>query len=295
MPPMYYKTASYRTFTVFNTILIALLGLMCILPLVHILAVSFSDKASVNANLVNFWPVGFNLDAYQKTISNPVFISSLWNSFERVILGTFISMAVVILAAYPLSKDSTALRGRSAFAWYFIITMLFSGGLVPTYIVVSKLGLNNSVWALVLPGAVSVWNMILLMNFYRNVPKELEEAAFIDGANQLQTLWNVYLPISKPALATLTLFTLVGHWNSWFDGLIYMNRPELHPLATYLQTIVVEQNLKDLITNVQDADKLTQRSVKAAQIFIAVIPVLLVYPFLQKHFVKGMVLGAVKE
>ncbi|WP_407944613.1 carbohydrate ABC transporter permease [Paenibacillus swuensis] len=292
---MYYKTASYRTFTVFNTILIALLGLMCILPLVHILAVSFSDKASVNANLVNFWPVGFNLDAYQKTISNPVFISSLWNSFERVILGTFISMAVVILAAYPLSKDSTALRGRSAFAWYFIITMLFSGGLVPTYIVVSKLGLNNSVWALVLPGAVSVWNMILLMNFYRNVPKELEEAAFIDGANQLQTLWNVYLPISKPALATLTLFTLVGHWNSWFDGLIYMNRPELHPLATYLQTIVVEQNLKDLITNVQDADKLTQRSVKAAQIFIAVIPVLLVYPFLQKHFVKGMVLGAVKE
>ncbi|MFD2614327.1 carbohydrate ABC transporter permease [Paenibacillus gansuensis] len=292
---MYHKTTAYRTFTVFNSLFIGLLGLLCILPLIHILAVSFSDKASVNANLVNFWPVGFNLDAYQKTISNPVFISALWNSVQRVVIGTALSMAVIILAAYPLSKDSSRLKGRSVWAWFFVFTMLFSGGLIPTYIVVSKLHLNNTVWALVLPGAVSVWNLILLMNFYRNVPKELEEAADIDGANQLQTLWNVYLPISMPSLATLTLFTLVGHWNSWFDGLIYMNRPELHPLATYLQTIVVEQNLSDIITNVNDAAKLTQRSVKAAQIFIAVVPVLLVYPFLQRHFVKGMVLGAVKE
>ncbi|QGQ95171.1 carbohydrate ABC transporter permease [Paenibacillus psychroresistens] len=292
---MYYKTAPYRVFTIFNTVFVGFISLLCILPMIHILAVSFSDKAAVSGNLVNFWPIGFNLDAYDKTIANHLFISSLWISVKRVIFGTLLSMIVVILAAYPLSKESGVLKARATFAWYFVFTMLFSGGLVPSYILVSKLHLNNTMWALILPGAVSVWNMILLMNFFRNVPKELEEAALIDGANQLQTLWKIYLPISMPALATLSLFTLVGHWNSWFDGLIYMTRPENYPLATYLQTVVVSHNLKDLITNVNDAAKLTQRSVQAAQIFIASIPILLVYPFLQRYFVKGMVLGAVKE
>lgn len=292
---MYYKTKAYRIFNGFNMIFIGLLGLACILPLVHILAVSFSEKAAVSGNLVNFWPVGFNLDAYAKTMDNKQFLISLWISFERVVLGTAVSMLVVILAAYPLSKDRGMFKGRMTIMWYFVITMLFSGGLIPSYILISKLQLNNSIWALVLPGAVSVWNMILLMNFFRNVPVELEEAALIDGANHLQTMWKIYLPISMPALATLSLFTLVGHWNSWFDGLIYMTRPDKYPLATYLQTIIVSHNLKDLITNVNDVEKLTQRSVQAAQIFIAAVPVLLVYPFLQRHFVKGMVIGAVKE
>ncbi|SDW77062.1 carbohydrate ABC transporter permease [Paenibacillus sp. CF384] len=292
---MYYKTTSYRIFTIFNSVFIFVLGLCCILPLIHILAVSFSDKAAVTGNLVNFLPIGFNWDAYHKSVDNPLFLKSLWISFERVVLGTMISMGLVILSSYPLSKDSGSLRGRMGFMWYFIFTMLFSGGLVPTYFLISKLHMNNTIWVLVLPGAVSVWNMILLMNFFRNVPKELEEAALIDGANQFQTLWKIYLPVSMPALATLSLFTLVGHWNSWFDGLMYMTRPENYPLATYLQTIVVSHNLKDLITNVNDVAKLTQRSVQAAQIFIAAVPVLIVYPFLQRHFVKGMVLGAVKE
>jgi putative aldouronate transport system permease protein len=292
---MYYKTTGYKVFTIFNLILLGLLALLCILPLIHILAVSLSDKAAVSANLVTFWPMDLNWEAYQKTIANEKFSKALWVSFQRVFFGTAVSMLVVILAAYPLSKESRTLKGRSVFAWFFVFTMLFSGGLIPSYILIVNLGLINSLWSLILPGALSVWNMILLMNFFRNVPKDLEEAAHIDGANHAQALWSIYLPISLPAIATLSLFTLVGHWNSWFDGMIYMTRPEHFPLATYLQKIIVQTNLKDLIKDVNDVANLTERSIKAAQIFISVIPVLVVYPFLQRYFVKGIVIGAVKE
>ncbi|ANE48498.1 ABC transporter permease [Paenibacillus swuensis] len=291
---MYYKTSGYKWFSVGNHILLGIISLMCILPLFHILAVSLSDKAAVSANLVNFWPVDFTMDAYHKVISNRDFSSSLWNSVMRVVLGTAVSMLLVILAAYPLSKDSGVLKGRNAIAWYFVFTMLFSGGMIPSYILMSKLHLINHMGALILPGAVNVWNMILLMNFFRNVPKELEEAALMDGANHMVTLFRIFLPISLPALVTLSLFTLVGHWNSWFDGLIYM-RQDNYPLATYLQTIIVETNLVNLINSASDMDKITQRSFKAAQIFIAALPVIVLYPFLQRFFVKGMVLGAVKE
>jgi putative aldouronate transport system permease protein len=292
---MYYKTTGYKVFTLFNLILLGILAVLCILPLIHILAISLSDKAAVSANLVTFWPKDLNWEAYQKTIANDKFSAALWVSFQRVVIGTAVSMLVIILAAYPLSKESRALKGRSGFAWFFVFTMLFSGGLIPSYILIVNLGLINSLWSLILPGAVSVWNMILLMNFFRNVPKDLEEAALIDGANHAQALWSIYLPISLPAIATLSLFTLVGHWNSWFDGMIYMTRPEHFPLATYLQKIIVQTNLKDLIKDVNDVANLTERSIKSAQIFISVIPVLVVYPFLQRYFVKGIVIGAVKE
>lgn len=291
---MYHKSTSYRMFTIANTIFMVVIAALCILPLIHVVAVSLSDKSAVSGNLVNFWPKGFNIDAYAKTIQNHIFVLSLWTSSKRVILGTLVSMGAIILAAYPLSKEASRLRGRSFFSWYFVFTMLFSGGLVPTYIIMVQLNLINSIWSLVLPGAVNVFNLILMMNFYRNVPKELEEAAMIDGASHWVTLWKVYLPLSMPAIATLSLFTIVTHWNSWFDGLIYMTRKENYPLATYLHTIVVQVNLKDLITNVKDVEQLTERSIRAAQIVVSVIPVLVLYPFLQRHFVKGIVLGAVK-
>nr|WP_217504686.1 carbohydrate ABC transporter permease [Paenibacillus taichungensis] len=274
---------------------IAAVSLLCVLPLVHILAVSFSGKAAASANLVTLWPIDFTVDAYTKTFGNSNFLSALWISVQRTVFGTLLSMVLVILTAYPLSKESLNFKGRSLYAWFFIFTMLFSGGLIPSYILIQKLGLINTLWALILPGAVAVWNLILMMNFFRNVPKELEEAAFIDGANHITTLFRIYLPVSMPAIATISLFTMVGQWNSWFDGLIYMNDAAKYPLATLMQTIIVQQDFSNMNVDATQLQNMSQRTVNAAQIFIGALPILLVYPFLQRFFVKGIVLGAVKE
>jgi putative aldouronate transport system permease protein len=274
---------------------IAAVSLLCVLPLIHILAVSFSGKAAASANLVTLWPIDFTVDAYTKTFGNSNFLSALWISVQRTVFGTLLSMVLVILTAYPLSKESLNFKGRSLYAWFFIFTMLFSGGLIPSYILIQKLGLINTLWALILPGAVAVWNLILMMNFFRNVPKELEEAAFIDGANHITTLFRIYLPVSMPAIATISLFTMVGQWNSWFDGLIYMNDAAKYPLATLMQTIIVQQDFSNMNVDATQLQNMSQRTVNAAQIFIGALPILLVYPFLQRFFVKGIVLGAVKE
>jgi putative aldouronate transport system permease protein len=292
---VYHKTTGYRIFNGFNLFFIAAVSLLCVLPLVHILAVSFSGKAAASANLVTLWPIDFTVDAYTKTFGNSNFLSALWISVQRTVFGTLLSMVLVTLTAYPLSKESLNFKGRSLYAWFFIFTMLFSGGLIPSYILIQKLGLINTLWALILPGAVAVWNLILMMNFFRNVPKELEEAAFIDGANHITTLFRIYLPVSMPAIATISLFTMVGQWNSWFDGLIYMNDAAKYPLATLMQTIIVQQDFSNMNVDATQLQNMSQRTVNAAQIFIGALPILLVYPFLQRFFVKGIVLGAVKE
>jgi putative aldouronate transport system permease protein len=292
---LYYKSASYRVFALINHILLALLSILCVTPLVHILAVSLSGKAAASANLVGLWPVDFTLEAYGKSLTNPFFLDSLWIAVKRTVLGTVIGMAVVMLAAYPLSKNETHLKSGSIYKWYFVFTMLFNGGMIANYILILKLGLMNSLWALILPGAVSVWNMILLLNFFRTVPKELEEACLIDGGGHFRALIYIYLPISLPAVATLSLFTMVSHWNAWFDGLLYMTKFENYPLATFLQTVIVQQDFDKMNVNKEDLENISQRTVKAAQIFIGAVPILLVYPFLQKFFIKGIVLGAVKE
>nr|WP_154959188.1 carbohydrate ABC transporter permease [Paenibacillus xylanexedens] len=292
---MYHKTKPYKVFTVFNYTFLILLSLLCIIPLIHILAVSFSGKAAANANLVGLFPVEFTLDAYEKTLANENFIRSLWVAVQRTVLGTLLSMMVVILAAYPLSRENRSFKRRNIYTWYFVFTMLFSGGLIPFYILIQKLNLLNTMWVLILPGAVSVWNMILLLNFFRNVPKELEEAAFIDGAGYFRTLVSVFLPVSMPAIATLSLFSMVGHWNAWFDGLIFLTDHEKYPLATFLQTIIVQQDFSKVSVRPEDLENISQRTIKAAQIFIGMAPILVVYPLLQRFFVKGIVLGAVKE
>ncbi|MGO4372860.1 carbohydrate ABC transporter permease, partial [Paenibacillus sp. MCAF20] len=285
----------YRMFSIFNHLFLIALSLLCILPLMHVLAVSFSGKSAATANIVNLWPVDFTLESYEKTINNPAFIRALFYSLYRTLLGTAIGMAVIVFAGYALSKRNAAFKSRNVYMWFFVFTMLFSGGLVPGYILVTELHLINTIWALILPTALSVYNMILLMNFFRTIPAELEEAALIDGAGLFRILFSIHLPVSMPALATITLFTLVGHWNSWFDGLIYMMDTKKYPLATFLQTVVVQQDFSKMSINPQDMENLSQRTVKAAQIFIGALPILLVYPFLQKYFVKGIVLGAVKE
>ncbi|MFD0715884.1 carbohydrate ABC transporter permease [Paenibacillus sp. GCM10027626] len=292
---MVYKTTGYRIFTVLNTVFLALTALLCLLPMVHILAVAFSGKAAASANLVNFWPIDFTWDAFQETFTNRNFVNALGISVYRTVLGTGLFLVVLLLTGYPLSKEARMFRGRNVYVWFFVFTMLFSGGIVPSYILIMKLGLSNTIWALVLPGAVEVFSVILMLNFFRGIPKELEESALIDGASHAVTMIRVYLPLSLPAVATLALFTMVGHWNSWFDGMIYNTRAEFYPLATLLQTIIVQQDFSKITADPATLANISSRTVKAAQIFIGALPILAVYPFLQKYFVKGIVMGAVKE
>ncbi|MFE6076557.1 carbohydrate ABC transporter permease [Paenibacillus sp. NPDC057886] len=292
---MYYKTRGYRIFSIANYTFLGILSLLCILPIIHILAVSFSSMAPASSNLVSFWPIGFTTDAYVKTFGNSNFINSLLVSVKRTIIATIIGMVIMLITAFPLSKEDLSFKGRSLYTWFFVFTILFSGGLIPSYILIQKLGLMNTIWALILPGALSVWNVILMMNFFRGLPKELEEAAYLDGAGHIKTLILVYVPLSLPAIATLSLFTMVYQWNSWFDGMIYMSDIKNYPLASLLQTIIVQQDLSKINVDPSMLENISQRTVRAAQIFIGALPILLVYPFLQRFFVKGIVIGAVKE
>ncbi|MWV43941.1 ABC transporter permease subunit [Paenibacillus sp. HJL G12] len=290
---MYHKTLPYRIFSIFNTILLGVIAVACLLPLFHLLMVSLSSTAAANAGLVTFWPIGFTVEAYTKTFNNINFLTSLWVSVKRTLIGTGLGLLVNAIAAYALSKDTHVFRGRNAYLWYFVITMLFSGGLIPSYILILKLGLMNHLLALILPGLVAVYNMILLLNFFRTVPKELEEAAFIDGAGYLRSFVSIFLPVSMPVIATIALFTMVGHWNAYFDGLIYIKNAENLPLASLMQTIIVQGNTTSFDPSV--IANLSQRTLRASQIFIGALPILIAYPFLQRFFVKGIVIGAVKE
>jgi len=277
-----------------NGIALALLAVACLFPLVHVLAISFSAGPAVSAGKVILWPVDFTTSAYDFALSRPAFRSAFVVSVQRVILGTVVNMVLTVLVAYPLSKENDVFPMRTVYTWFFIVTMLVSGGLIPLYMVVRWTGLLDSIWALVLPVAVPVFNVVLLMNFFRGLPKELEEAAFVDGASHWEVLFRIYLPLSMPAIATLTLFSFVMHWNSWFDGLIFMNSPDNYPLQSYLQTLVIGQDLSQFSMDPKLLQLVSNDTFKAAQIFIGALPILVLYPFLQRYFVKGIVLGSVK-
>ena len=290
------KTPARRAFNVVNILFFVLCSAVCLVPIIYILSMSLSSSTAVSAGKVTLFPVEFTLKSYEYVLQKKEFWSAFIISIERVLLGVGINMLMVILAAFPLSKQKKDFSSRTFFVWFFMITMLFSGGMIPTFMIVKYTWLLNSIWSLILPGAVPVFNMVLLMNFFKAVPRELEERAFIDGAGYFRILFKIYIPISLPAIATLVVFTMVSHWNSWFDGMIYMSDARNYPLQTYLQSILVSTNTK-LMTKAQ-AELLrliSDRTLKAAQVFIAMIPILLVYPFLQKYFVAGMTLGSVKE
>ncbi|WP_337102184.1 carbohydrate ABC transporter permease [Paenibacillus sp. YIM B09110] len=290
------RSLGRSAFTAFNYVFLILISLLCLFPLIHVLAVSFSSSEAAAGGLVNLWPVGFTTASYEYVLSRGEFLASIQVTLKRVGIGVIVNMLLTILVAYPLSKEVRSFPYRTLYAWLFVVTILFNGGLIPIYMTVKYTGIMDTIWALVLPSAVPVFNIILLLNFFRSLPKELEEAAFIDGAGQWATLWKIFVPLSMPALATIMLFATVNHWNSWFDGLIFMNRPEHYPLQSYLQTIVVQQDLSDIAS--QDLDMLSEinnRTFKAAQIFLGALPILLIYPFLQRFFIKGIVLGSVKE
>ncbi len=290
------KTPARRAFNVVNILFFVLCSAVCLVPIIYILSMSLSSSTAVSAGKVTLFPVEFTLKSYEYVLQKKEFWSAFIISIERVLLGVGINMLMVILAAFPLSKQKKDFSSRTFFVWFFMITMLFSGGMIPTFMIVKYTWLLNSIWSLILPGAVPVFNMVLLMNFFKAVPRELEESAFIDGAGYFRILFKIYIPISLPAIATLVVFIMVSHWNSWFDGMIYMSDARNYPLQTYLQSILVSTNTK-LMTKAQ-AELLrliSDRTLKAAQVFIAMIPILLVYPFLQKYFVAGMTLGSVKE
>lgn len=282
-------------FVAFNYTFLLAISVLCLLPLIHVLSVSFSSSAAAMGGLVKLWPVQFTPNAYEYVLKKPEFLTALWITLKRVVLGVSISMFLTILTAYPLAKEKSKFKWRTMYSWLLVLTMLFNGGLIPWYMTIKSLGMLDSIWALVLPGAVPVFNVILLLNFYRGLPKELEESAFMDGAGHWTTLWRIYAPLSLPALATIGLFTIVSHWNSWFDGLILMNSPENYPLQSYLRTIIVGQDLTMLTsTDLSLLQDLSEQTVKTAQIFLGALPIILVYPFLQRFFIKGIVMGSVK-
>jgi putative aldouronate transport system permease protein len=290
------RTIGRTLFVISNYIFLALLSLICVLPLVHVLAVSFSSSAAATAGQVNLWPVDFTLKSYQFVAQNPAFLEAFVVTLKRVGLGSSLQLLMVLLIAYPLSKETKSFRGRTWMVWIFVFTMLFNGGLIPTYMIINYTNLLDTIWSLVIPGAVPVFSVILMINFFRGLPKELEEASFIDGASHWTALWRIYAPLSLPGLATITLLSVVGHWNSWFDGLIYMNSRDQYPLSSYLQTIIIQRDLSSVtLQEMQELSEVSDRTMKAAQIFLGALPILILYPFLQKYFVKGIVLGSVKE
>jgi len=289
------KRSATVIFTVINYGIIAILALSCLLPLVHVLAISLSSSASATGGLVTFWPVQFTLESYAYVARRSAFWRSMLVSVERVILGVGLNMFFGIIAAYPLSKEKEHFHSRSVYSWYFFITMLVSGGLIPLYMVVRMTGLIGSIWAVVIPGAVPVFNIVLLLNFFRQIPRELEEAAIVDGASQWRILWKIFVPTSTAALATVALFSTVYHWNEWFYGILYLDMPDQYPLQSYLRSVVIDMKLTNMGANDWQALALvSDKTVKCAQIFLAAFPILVVYPFLQRYFVKGIVLGSVK-
>lgn len=289
------KSFGEKVFYTVNEIFLIIVATICLIPLVHIFAISFSSNDAVTTGKVLFVPKDFNIAAYEYIMANAMFWRAMGVSVVRVILGVGVNLLFTILCAYPLSKKNTQFHGRTFYAWFFFIPMVLNGGLIPTYFLVKELHLTDSIFALILPAAVPVFYVLILLNFYRTLPAELEEAAIVDGAGQWTILIKVIVPLSLPSLATISVYAILGHWNSWFDGMIYMNSPLGYPLMTFLQTSVLQIDPSRLTAEeAQSLAELGSRSFKCAQIFVACIPVLFTYPFFQKYFVKGMVLGSVK-
>ncbi len=280
-------------------IIVLLLGLMCLLPLLNILAISFSGSAAVAANKVVFFPVDFTTAAYDKILEDNQFWRSFRISVTRVAIAVVLNVVLVVLMAYPLSKSKREFKGRNIYMNLLIFAMLFNGGMIPSYLIVKELGLLNTIWALILPGAVPIFSVIMVMNFFNGIPRALEEAAIIDGATPLQVLIKVYIPCSKPVIATIALFSIVGSWNDFFSGLIYMTKVENYPLQTYIQSLSVK--LEDMlnsggsISSLVNTMEISSQNLNAAKIVVSVIPLLIIYPLLQKYLITGIVVGSVKE
>jgi len=280
--------------TVLN-IVILLLVATCVLPFLNVIAISLSSKSAILRGEVNFWPVEFNLDAYQVIFRDKSMTWALLYSVMLTVGYTVMAMILTILLAYPLSRQR--LKGKKFFTLMVMFTMYFSGGLIPTYLTIKDLGMINTVWSLILPGVISTYNMVIMKNFFLGLPRELEEAANIDGANDFQILWRIILPLSLPSIATLSLFYAVGKWNSFSDALYYVQDRALQPLQLKLYYIIkgtTSVEISMVEGNAADVGNKVSESIESACIMFATLPILIVYPFVQKYFVQGATVGAVK-
>jgi putative aldouronate transport system permease protein len=266
---------------------------LCLVPILHLVAVSLSSNAAIISNKVTVFPIEWSIKAYQVVLSDVRMINSLLFTIMLVVLFTVICMVMTICAAYPLTKKK--LKGRDFFLLLILFTMFFSGGLIPEYLLVKSLGITNTVWALVLPGMVNAFYLIILKSFFSSIPEELEESARMDGSSHFNTLLRIVLPLSLPVLATLSLFYAVGRWNGFMDALFYITKQELYPIQLKLYQLVISNQMSDsTATEGMNATAPVPESLKAASIMFATIPILLVYPWLQRYFISGMMIGAVK-
>ena len=280
-------------------LVIAIITFLSLAPMVITVMMSMSDSTSAALGRVLFWPRNFTLAPYQQLMRDARFFTAFGVSVRRVLLGVSINTVFAIVMAYPLSKSKSLFPHRNVYIWFLIVNLLFSGGMIPSFMLLRSLHLLDTMWALVLPGAVSIFNIIILMNFYKGIPSSLEESAFVDGASPFTILWKIYVPLARACIATITLFAVVGHWNAFFDGRIYITSPERLPLQTYIQSLSVALDA-NVIRHLSSEEiirrmEISNLTFNAAQAVVSMIPIIAIYPFLQRYFVTGMVLGAVKE
>jgi len=289
------KSVGRTVFKIVNAILFIIYSAICLLPILHVLAVSLSSSNAARSGEVAIWPVEFTLKSYEYIMKNEKFWNALIVSFKRILFGVTMSMIITILAAYPLSKPPRDFRGRSYLIWIYVFTMFFSGGMIPSYLNIRSLGLFNSLWALILPSAMSVYNAIICKTAIEAVPDSLIESAYIDGANDIFIIFRIVFPLIMSTVAVLLLYYGVGHWNSWFPASLYIQENDKLPIQNVLRAVLIA-NSNILNSAATDSDKIDQfaETIKYAAIVISTVPVLMIYPFLQKYFVKGVMIGAVK-
>ncbi|WP_422659482.1 carbohydrate ABC transporter permease [Paenibacillus sp. EC2-1] len=281
----------FSLFSVINGIIMLCLSVVILYPIIYITAVSFSDTASVLQGKVTLLPKGFNLDAYAQVLKDDRIPRAYLNTIFYTTLGTTINLLFTAVAAYPLARKD--FFGRKFFLLAIILTMFLNPGIIPNYLIVQELGLIDTVWALVLPNAIWTFELIILKSFYENMSESLREAAVVDGASEYRILFQIIIPLSKPALASIGLFYFMGHWNSFFIPLIYLNDSTMYPLQVVLRDMLIFADNNNN-TNLVDAAALAPQAMKNATIVLSMIPVLLLYPFAQKYFAKGVMLGSEK-
>ncbi len=290
------RSVSSRMIDCVTHIVMVLVLLITLLPVIHVAAISLSSSSAINRGLVSFWPVEFSMQSYYKVMEAGTVPRAFLNSALYMAAGTALSMVLTIMMAYPLSKKNLPLR--NLYLLISTIPMFFSGGMIPKFLLVNNIGIYNTFWAMILPGAVSTWNLIIMRSFFQSIPESLEESARLDGANDFHILWWVIIPLSLPAIATVGMFYAVSQWNGWFDAMVYLKESVRYPLQLVLREIVIQgQIAKELAAQgiVDDDFKaVTVESIKYATLFISILPMLIIYPFVQKYFVKGVMVGSVK-
>lgn len=287
------RTKGDMLLDIFVYLFLITLGVMMMLPLVNVLSKSVSEEWAITSGKVGILPVGFQLDTLRQVISSSMFIRAFGVSVVVTVAGTLISILMTALTAYPLSKRN--LPGISFFMVLFIFTMLFSGGLIPNYLLMRQLHLINNLWVLILPGMISVFNMLVIKSYYESLPEALEESARIDGAKTYTILFRIILPLSMPVIATIALFYAVGYWNDYFGPMIYINDTALKTLQLYLQDVVMDASAANAVNkSVDDLMNMSPEGIRAATVVASTVPILFVYPFLQKYFIKGVLIGSVK-